>query len=133
MQEHITARLLGSADLGALVGTRIHWGRLPPGVTALPYVILQVISGPRDYHSTGASGLIQSRLQVDSYGESADDAAAVHRAVEDLLSGYKGAGQGVIVQGAFLENERDLNSKTVGGETLLFRKSDDFTINWQRG
>lgn len=123
-------RTATDATLPSLVGTRIHWVRSPQGA-ALPRVVLYRISGVRDMHMAGPSGLIASRVQADCMGASYGSAKAVARAVEARLSGYSGTTGGITFQGAFLIGERD---DYFDGETpdKIFRTSLDFNI-WHTG
>ncbi|ETA53982.1 tail completion protein gp17 [Ponticoccus alexandrii] len=131
MLEHVTARLLGDAALAALIGTRLHWRRLPRGVNARPYVILQTIAGPDDYHSRGNANLQTDTLQADAYADTYDDALAVVRALRARLGGYSGTGQGANVRAIFNDGWRDLSDQTVNAEAQLFRLSLDFTVHWK--
>jgi hypothetical protein len=124
VEEALVSILLKSAGLTALVSTRIHWGRAPQGAPA-PYVVLQVISGGRDYTMQGASGYRLSRVQADSYSSTYTGAKKVSRAVTTALSGRR-AGS---IQSIFLDGERDLPAADAGEVTNLFRVSLDFMIH----
>lgn len=129
MEEALRTLLLASAGLTALVGQRVHWVRSPQG-TASPRVVLYVISGLRDMHMQGPSGLIASRVQIDCIGASYGSAKAVARAVEARLSGYSGSASGVVFQGCFLIGERD-DFEDADTPDKLFRTSLDFNI-WHK-
>jgi hypothetical protein len=117
-EEAITALLAGVA------GGRRHWGRAPQGV-ALPYVVMQRISGIRDYVTSGPSGYVQSRVQFDVYAEKYDAAKAVARALVAALSGHSGG----TIQGVFIDSERDLPASDTGEVSHLFRVSIDAAIH----
>ncbi|MBK8772800.1 MAG: hypothetical protein IPM06_20550 [Rhizobiales bacterium] len=70
--------------------------------------MLRRISGVRDYKLSGATGLVESRVQVDCYGSTYASAKAVARAVEAVLSGYSGTQGATTFDGIFLIAERDL-------------------------
>ena len=129
MEEALRALLLSGSDLTAQVGTRVHCVRSPQAA-ALPRVVLYRISGERDMHMQGPSGLVASRVQVDCIGASYGSAKAVARAVETVLSGYSGTFSGIWFQGVFLISERD---DYEDGDTpdKLFRTSLDFNI-WHK-
>ncbi|MBY6113295.1 DUF3168 domain-containing protein [Mameliella alba] len=131
MEEALTAFLLADATLVALVGTRVHWLRLPDQVGTFPYVRLQMVDAPRSYHSKGASGLQIDRVQVDAWGETYESAKAVERAIEARLSGYRGAQSGVMFQGVFKLDARDLTDMTAEAERRLFRLQADYEIAWK--
>lgn len=132
MHEAITALMLADPAITAHVGPRVHWLMLPVGVTARPYVILQQIGQEESYHSKGRAGLFRARLQVDCWADVFDDALAVGRACEDLLSGYRGAVAGVDLQGVFSEDARDLTDRGLQDEARLFRRSQDFMVHWRK-
>lgn len=117
MEAALTALLAPVAD-----GKRF-WLRSPQA-TKPPYVILQRITGIRDYHMQGASGLVESRVQIDCYDKTYSGVADIARSVVSILSGYRGG----IIQGAFIDSERDLPAADAGDVTQLFRKSVDVII-----
>lgn len=126
MEAALIARLLATAGLTALVSTRINWSRRPQA-EALPAIVLHRIDGGRDYHLTGPSGIIESRVQVDCWAASYGSAKAVARAVETTLSGAR------FIQGAIRFNtihvvdERDSTFDESG--TALFRTSLDLMVH----
>lgn len=130
MEEALRSYLLAGADLSALVATRIHWVRSPQGA-ASPRIVLYRISGLRDMHMQGPSGLVASRVQVDCIGASYGSAKAVARAVETRLSGYSGTYDGLRFEGCFLIGERD-DFEDTNTPDKLFRTSLDFNI-WHKG
>lgn len=119
MEEALTALL------APVAGERRYWGRKPQSDPARPYVVMQRIDGVRDYHMKGASGYVASRVQIDCYGETYTSTKATARAVRDTLSGYRGG----IIQGIFLDGERDLPAADAGEVTNLFRTSLDFMVH----
>lgn len=118
------------ATLPQLVGSRIHWV-LSPQKTALPRIVLYRISGVRDMHMNGPSGLVASRVQVDCISTGYASAKAVARSVEARLSGYSGTTGNIRFEGCFLIGERDDYSDTETPDKL-FRTSLDFDI-WHKG
>jgi len=125
METALIAKLLASAGVTALVSTRINWSRRPQGA-ALPAIVLHRISGIPDYHHSGTSGLVSSRVQVDCYGVSYGSAKAVARAVEAAITAQ------TFTQGAtrfdviLLDNERD--SSTEPTPDTLFLTSLDLVV-----
>lgn len=107
MESSLMTLLLSSADLASLVDTRIKWNRIAAPATP-PYAILRRISGRIDYKMDGASGLSESRLQVDCYGSTYSSAKSVARAFQKALSGYSGAVGATKFDGVFLLAERDM-------------------------
>lgn len=126
MEEDLVARMLANTALTDLVSTRINWLNRPQE-EGLPAVTLQVISGGRDYHMKGATGLRSPRIQVDCWGSSYLEAKAVSRALV-------GAIEPPDVQGAtrfiasFLENETDFPPEDLAGGVTAYRVSMDWIL-----
>lgn len=118
MEEALTA-LLASVASG-----RRYWVRAPQDAQ-LPYVVLNVISAPRDYHTRGPSGYVQSRVQCDCYGSTYSAAKTTARALRAATSGIRGDD----IQGVFIESERDLPAEDAGPVNNLFRTSIDLIIH----
>jgi hypothetical protein len=129
MEEALRTFLLAGTDLAALVGTRVHWVRSPQAA-ASPRIVLYRISGLRDMHMQGPSGLVASRVQVDCIGASYGSAKPLARAVEARLSGYSGTASGIRFEGCFLIGERD-DFEDTDTPDKLFRTSLDFNI-WHK-
>lgn len=86
MEELLTAALLASASVTALVGgtdaPRIYWKKLP-SADALPALILHEIpSSSPDYTMGGRSALTAYAVQIDCWGGTMAEALALRRAVE---------------------------------------------------
>lgn len=110
--------------LAPVAGGQRFWVRAPQGGKP-PYVVLQRITGVRDYHGQGASGLVKSRVQIDCYAKTYFGVKDLARSVVTILSGYRGG----IIQGIFIDSERDLPAADAGDVTQLFRKSLDIIIH----
>lgn len=133
MENALATYLLAQASIQALVGDRIYWVQIPQGSTR-PYIILSVVSSVPDVVFQGATGLVQSRVQFDCWGEDYYSAKNVARALDTLLNGRKlttpGTG-GIRFEGFFIEAERD-GHDDVEAPDDLFRTSLDFII-WHKG
>ena len=91
--------LAADAGVSALVGDRIAWGVAGGQGLQNPCVVLYLIDDLPDYHMLGPSGLASARVQVDCRGTSWTQAKAVGRAVQALLSGFKGTRGNIVFQG----------------------------------
>lgn len=127
MQSKLANLLLAHAPLVALVGNRIQWDTLPQG-SAMPSIVMFVISGVTDYTMQGASGYVQTRVQFDCRGTTAASARAVAEDLEARLSGFRGEFGGFKFQGIFMQGQRTRFDKD--GATSWFTDSRDFTIHW---
>lgn len=125
MEAALIAKLLASAGITALVGQRINWGRRNQA-EALPAIVLHRIDGAPDYHLTGASGIVESRVQVDCWGASYGSAKAVTRAVEAVVSAAHFTQGAVRFDAILIVDERD--STFDENNTPLYRTSLDLTV-----
>lgn len=133
MERELATYLLAETAISTLVGDRIYWTQLPQGADR-PYILLSVVSSVPDVVFAGATGLVQSRVQFDCWGEDYYQAKDVARALDTLLSGKKltTPGSGAIrFEGFFIEAERD-GHDDVDAPDDLFRTSLDFII-WHKG
>ncbi|QDP57386.1 MAG: hypothetical protein Unbinned3696contig1008_64 [Prokaryotic dsDNA virus sp.] len=126
MEEALSAYLLADAGLTALVGNRVNWNARPQA-QASPSVVLTRVGGTRDYMMAGASGLVDSRIQIDCWGKTYGSAIGVSRAVAAALSGLQTTIGGIRLHGSFLDSERQSYEQGSGGEDF-HRVSLDFII-----
>jgi hypothetical protein len=118
MEQELTALLASAAP-------RRYWGRAPQTAPARPYVVLSRISGVRDYHASGASGYVVSRVQIDVYADTYAGTNTVMSAIVAALSGYRGG----TIQAVFIDNESDLTGIEGGDPDELFRASVDVIVH----
>ncbi|MDW9726304.1 DUF3168 domain-containing protein [Sinorhizobium meliloti] len=118
MEEALTALL------ASVAGGRRYWGRAPQE-TAYPNIVLNKVDAVPNYHLQGASGFVSSRVQVDIYATTFTALTSTARAMKAILSGYKGG----MIQGIFIESERNLPAADAGEVTNLFRTSIDITVH----
>lgn len=126
MEEALTARLLASAPLTAIVGTRINWGRRVQGA-ALEALVLTIVSPGRSYTYKGAAGLSGPRVQFDGYATDFLTAKAIGRALIATLEAPLTIG-GIAFSPAFLEAERGPATEDLGAGAQVQRISMDFSI-----
>lgn len=127
----LRAFLLADTALSQAVGSkRVYPIVLPQGERQASIVYTR-ISAQGDHHTEGASGLMQTRLQVDAWAPSADGAAALAGLVKARLDGYRGpmvapgpSGGTVDVQGVFFDSEREDYQPDIE----MYRVSRDFLI-----
>ncbi|MBB4001592.1 DUF3168 domain-containing protein [Aurantimonas endophytica] len=129
MEEALAAHLLATAGLTALVGNRVNWNARPQA-SATPSVVLTRVGGTPDYTMAGASGLVETRVQIDAWGKTYSSAIGVSRAVKTVLSGFSATVGAIMFQGSFLESERQSFEQGSGGEEF-HRVSLDFII-WHK-
>lgn len=127
MQKVLANLLLAHPPLKDLVSNRVQWDTMPQG-SALPSVVMYVISGVTDYTMSGASGYVSTRVQFDSRGHTAAEARSVADALADRLSGFSGPFAGYDFQGCFVMGQRTSFDKD--GPTSWFTDSRDVMIHW---
>lgn len=120
MEETLIAILLADTALKSLVGSRIRPVERPQ-TDALPGVTIQRIDGVRDYHFSGPSGFVSSRIQIDCWGKSYSEAKQISRAIVRILSGIRAP-----FQGGFVVDESD-NSEQADTHRV-FRTRLDFQL-----
>lgn len=128
MEEAFRSLLIGNGSLTALVSNRISYGRRPQSVSELPAVVLEKVSAPREYNMDGPSGLVETRIQADCFGETYASAKTTARAVMGAVNGYSGTQSGVVIQRISIENERDSSGIESAANRYLFLTSIDFSI-----
>lgn len=124
MQADLRAKL--RADLGDLVAV-VAWS-IRPQSSAIPAIVLTVISEPIRYAYSGPDSLTQTRVQADIYASDALSALAVNDALVASVSGYAGTVGATKFEGIFLVSRFDeLAEQTVGAP--LHRISRDLMVN----
>ncbi|MBR9765333.1 MAG: DUF3168 domain-containing protein [Rhodobacteraceae bacterium] len=130
MKAALTALLLADPDLQARVADRIHWGRPPAHAAGFPCLNLTMVSAPVTYTLDGEAELRRATVQLDAWAQTASEAEALRWEVRSLLSGYRGARDGVRFRGAFVMGARDLDGRGLGDLGPLFGVSIDLSIRW---
>lgn len=129
MEAALIAELLATTGITTLTGTRINWSRRPQG-EAIPVgkgsLVLHRIDGSPDYHLTGPSGLVESRVQADCWGLSYAAAKALARAVEAKLSAARFTRGAIRFDAILILDERD---STFDETTPIFRTSIDLAVH----
>ena len=124
----ILGRLNAIAAVTALTSTRIYALHLPQNPT-LEALTFQQVSGVR-VHAFGADrGLVEGRFQVDSWGNTFEEAKALADAVRgdgaaSALSRWSGTQDSTVVQDILLNTELDFFEDTSGD----YRIMQDYTV-----
>jgi hypothetical protein len=127
MEQELVDRLLATAGLTALVGNRIDWLKRPQG-SALPAIVMQVVSAPYTYTMQGRTRLVGRLVQIDIWASAYPSMKAVGRALVAATDGPHEAP----IQGLFIEGERETREGQDGpdssGSTDFFRTSFDVRV-----
>jgi len=127
IEQGLMTFLLAQSGITDLVGQRIHFVQAPQDVES-PYLVISKISGVREHSHDGSSGLAHPRFQLSAFADTYGAAKAIIAAVQAVLQGYSGTmggAGGVAVNGAFYEDENDLDP---GDGTGLFGVAADYII-----
>lgn len=84
-------KLIGTAAVATILGTRIYPDKLPQGAT-LPAAVYYGISGTDEPGLAGLLGRADQRIQVDSYASTRTAANALSLAIRDALTSSWGRG-----------------------------------------
>lgn len=84
------AYLISQATVQSVVAGRIYPLRLPQNPT-FPAVTYTNIMSERPETMTGGTGLVRSRLQVDSWGQTKEAAEDLAARIRKVLQGFRGA------------------------------------------
>lgn len=95
--------LTADSGIAALIGTRVYPVMLPEDPT-LPALLYKFVGGASSPTLT-TSGMQRSRLEIDCYGATYDDASALRSAVIAALNGF----QDELGDGTYLQNAELLN------------------------
>ena len=131
MEEAIRAKLLATAALVTLVGSRVDWGLRPAG-SELPGVAMFIVGGVPGMTTTGADGWTRYRVQIDAWGrtfKSARDVAATLGGSGGALVGFRGS-VGTARLRTFILGDRSGNDADNVGP--LFKFSLDVLV-WHAG
>ena len=135
IEKAIVFLLSDNADVNALVGSRI-FPVFVPAKQPLPAVTYQQISGPRDNVMSGASGLVDTRFQINCWARKYQGAAELADLVRDALSpkndGFPKTVAGIAIEAIMLFNENDVPALYGDNEEMNgFGKMLDFNIWFQ--
>jgi hypothetical protein len=97
IDQALMAYLKGLAGLTALVGTRIHFIRVPQG-TAMPYVIILDVSNVIPADLKGVLDIEEPNKQISAYASTKDGATAVADQLRNALDDFSGTLSGITVQ-----------------------------------
>lgn len=129
LQDPAIAAIVGAGDDG-----RIYPVQLPDAPT-YPAIVITKITGLGDSDTDGDTGLEDSRVQVDSYGEGYAAVVELKTLVRARLSGFQGgpaSGDACAIQGVFVINDSDLPvPETERAGPRLRRRMLEFRI-WNR-
>jgi hypothetical protein len=130
VERAIYARLTVGNPIPAL-SVRLYPVAAPAAVT-MPYAVYARVSAVRARGTTGPSGLVSARFQIDVYGATYTSARDVAQSIRARLDGFRGtvsgAGWSCLIEGVSLLSDQDLHEPDIRPEAL-FRVSQDYLIH----
>jgi len=130
IQTALNSYLLTQSTITAIVAAEVYQGFAPEGAT-LPRIVFSRVSRQAFDHLGGASGLVRSRVQIDSYATTPDAAQTLAEAIRATLHGYSGSmgSEALIVRSSTIGDQRSkfidpIDASSVG----VFLESQDFMI-----
>lgn len=127
MEEALITYLLGVSAVSSVLSDRLNYNTKPQS-TLLPCAVIQRVSGEPVYESNGASGLEESRIQVDCYGASYAEAKTVARAIIGALSGVRFIQGSIHFNSCFINFQNDRFEASNDGANKYHRVILDITI-----
>ena len=117
IEKAIRAILVANNTVKAIT-TRCYPGKIPQDPT-YPLIAYYKVTGMRDHHLQGPSGLAHPRFQVEAWATTYDAAKALANAIRVALDGYTGT-QGTVAIGSILmESERDVYEDAVSCHRVI--------------
>lgn len=96
ISQAVRAILVADAGVSAIT-TRIHTDHLPQSVN-LPAVVMWAVSSVGVDYIAGFTGMEQTVLQIECLDKTRGGSAALWKAVNQALSGYRGTSSGVVIR-----------------------------------
>ena len=118
IESSIRSILVNDATVKAIT-TRCYPVTIPQSPT-YPLILYTRISGVRDHHLQGPSGIVRTRMQIEAWAETYSGAKTLAAAIRGALDGYTGPAIG----SCLLDNERDIYEP----ELNVYRVVYDFQI-----
>lgn len=123
METALRTRLKSAGAVTTIVGTRIDWTKRPQR-SAMPAIVLQIVSDDRSQHMAGFNGFRPTRVQIDCFALDDPTKVALREAV--IAAVVPEAAGDVNFLRAFVNNVIDRSENTETG--VVHRDLIDLTI-----
>lgn len=120
----LRARLLAAPAITARVGQRVSW-LTRPQAAGLPAITLQMISGERPQHLKGFEAMGPTRVQLDVWAATTDEAGQTAQAAVEVLAPGE-TSNGIQFGRTMFEIETDFAERL--GEKDIYRVSLDMIV-----
>ena len=117
IEKAIRSILVNDSTVKAIT-TRCYPGKIPQN-PEYPLIVYHKVTGMRDHHLQGPSGLAHPRFQVEAWATTYDAAKALANAIRGALDGYKGTVGAVAIGSILIESERDVYEEAVSCHRVI--------------
>ena len=117
IEKAIRAILVANSTVKAIT-TRCYPAKIPQDPT-YPLILFSKVTGMRDHHLQGPSGLAHPRFQVEAWATTYDAAKTLANAIREALDGYKGTVGTVVIGSILIESERDFYEDAVSFHRVI--------------
>ena len=117
IEKAIRAILVANSTVAAIT-TRCYPAKLPQNPT-YPLILFSKVTGMRDHHLQGPSGLAHPRFQVEAWAATYDAAKTLANAIKVALDGYAGTQGAVKIGSILIESERDSYEEAVSCHRVI--------------
>lgn len=120
IETSILKALADETTINTIIGTPTHRIYLlnAPQDAALPYIVIQQISGVRDHTMDGPTGYVDARYQITCWAKTYGAAKRLFEAVRKFFDGYHATVLNRKIQYVQFENEMDTFAKTPGVDVI---------------
>ena len=98
--------LVNDATVKAIT-TRCYPVIIPQNPTC-PLILFTKITGHRDHHLSGPSGVAHPRFQIEAWAETYAGAKELADAIREALDGYSGTAKSTAIHSCLIDSERDV-------------------------
>lgn len=117
IEKAIRSILIADTAVKAIT-TRCYPAKIPQDPT-YPLILFFKVTGMRDHHLQGPSGLAHPRFQVEAWATTYDAAKALANAIREALDGYAGTQGAVVIGSILMESERDTYEDAVSCHRII--------------
>ena len=119
---------IDSDDIRDRIDGRVYSGRVPDK-GKLPCIVLEIISTSRIYSTKNETGLTESIIQVDIYGDTNTEVDQLAELVRNRTSGYSGcAGDETIKDVLIIRESQTREQPKDGSGDWVYRFSTDYQV-----
>ena len=130
LETALFSHLSNKASITTLVTTRIY-ATAPPSSITYPFITYQVLSEEHNHDMSGAVGLTNALVQIDTWAILVSERQAIGEALRNALDGFVGlmGTENLDIRTCFLQDRTTFEELDREGKNLpVHRSSLDFSI-----